>query len=50
MDESEIKKKIAEIIKANKGANAGQLMSKAMAELRGKADARTVKKIIEETL
>lgn len=50
MDELEIKKKIARIVKANKGANAGQLMGKAMAGLRGKADARTVKRIIDEML
>lgn len=50
LSDSEIKRKIAEIVKANKGANASQLMGKAMAELRGKADAQTVKRIIDELL
>jgi glutamyl-tRNA(Gln) amidotransferase subunit E len=48
MSDSEVKKKILEIVKANKGANFGQLMGMAMSQLRGKADAQTVKKLIEE--
>jgi len=48
--EAELRKKIAGIVAANKGANVGQLIGKAMAELRGKADAQVVKNIIEETL
>jgi glutamyl-tRNA(Gln) amidotransferase subunit E len=50
MGESELKKKISAIVSANKGANAGALMGKAMAELRGKADAQAVRKLIEEAL
>jgi glutamyl-tRNA(Gln) amidotransferase subunit E len=44
----EIKKNVEKIIKENKDSNFGQLMGKAMSELRGKADAQTVKKLIEE--
>jgi len=50
MSDSEIKKKIATIVATNKDANFGQIMGKAMAELRGKADAQLVKKLIEEAL
>lgn len=50
ISESEIKKKIAEIVRANKGADFGQIMNKAMAELRGKADPQKVKKLIEGML
>jgi len=48
MSESEIRKKVSEIVKANKGAQFGQLMGRAMAGLRGKADAQTVKRLIQE--
>jgi len=50
MGEAELKKRIASIVSANKGANTGQIMGKAMAELRGKADAQAVKNLIEEAL
>jgi len=50
MSDAELKKKIAEIVTSNKGANAGQLMGRAMAELRGKADAHVVKRLLEEAL
>jgi glutamyl-tRNA(Gln) amidotransferase subunit E len=50
MNNIELRKKIAGIVTANKGTNAGQMMGKAMAELRGKADAQTVKRLIEESL
>lgn len=50
MSESELKKKISEIVKANKGAPSGQVMGKAMAELRGKADAQEVKRLIDEMM
>jgi len=50
MSEADVKKKIAEIVASNKDANFGQIMGRAMAELRGKADAQLVKKLIEEAL
>ena len=50
MSETEIRKKVSEIVKANKGAQFSQLMGRAMAELRGKADAQTVKRLIREMM
>ncbi len=50
MSDAELRKKIMSIVSTNKGANPGQIMGRAMAELRGKADAQTVKELIEETL
>jgi len=48
MSEAEVKKKIAQIIKENEGANFGQIMGAAMTQLRGKASAQTVQKLIRE--
>ncbi len=48
MGESEIRKRVSEIVEANKGADFGRLMGMAMSELRGKADAKTVKELIKE--
>lgn len=48
ISDAEVKKKVARIVDSYKGANFGQIMGKAMAELRGKADAQTVKRLIEE--
>ncbi len=48
MDEAEIRERVKDIVKRNKGADFGRLMGAAMSELRGKADARTVKRLIEE--
>ncbi len=50
MSEADLKKKIAAIVATNKDANFGQIMGAAMTELRGKADAQLVKKLIEEAL
>jgi glutamyl-tRNA(Gln) amidotransferase subunit E len=47
MSDAEVKKKVKEIIASNKGANFGQLMGMAMSQLRGKAKADRVKKLIE---
>jgi glutamyl-tRNA(Gln) amidotransferase subunit E len=48
LSESEVKQKVKELIASNKGLPSGRLMGITMAELRGKADAQIVKKIIEE--
>lgn len=48
MSEGELRKEVSKIIKANKGQDFGRLMGAAMARLRGKADAQTVKRLIEE--
>lgn len=48
MSDADVKKKIAEIVKANKDANFGQLMGMTMTQLRGKASAQTVQKLIKE--
>ena len=47
LSEAEVRKRIAAISATNKGANAGQLMGRIMAELRGKAEAQVVKRILE---
>jgi len=48
MDEKEIKKVVAKIIKDNKGAPFGALMGKAMAALKGKADGKKVSDLIKK--
>lgn len=47
-DESESRKMVEEIIKKNPDADFGRLMGYCMSKLRGKADALTVKRLIEE--
>ncbi len=50
LSEPEIRKIVAEIVRANRGAEFGQIMGRAMAKLRGKADAETVRKLIQEMI
>ncbi len=50
LDDAAVKKRISGIVNAHRGEGFGRVMGIAMSELRGKADAQLVKRLIEERM